>query len=431
VGAHYPFTSRSFINPTFFSTGKPLWASECWNLGVYGDWNGAGVLAQMINGNYNQGKMTGAVIWNLIYSWFSILPFSRPVTGTVGGEGHSLMYATEPWSGYYSIQPPIYVVAHTTQFTKPGWNYINTNLRGILKGGGDYVALVSPDGKDLSIIVQTIGAQQAQTAWFNISNAQIRSLHTWSSNETNWFINIGDVFSSNNVFQIDLLPNTVYTFTTTTGQGKAPSLPVPSSKPFPFPYSDNFNSYKPEATVKYFSDQGGSWNAAVSPTDQTNGVFKQVVAQPPIPWSTNIPPVTIIGNSQDWKDYTVRAKVYCTSNGQGDYVAVFGRISTFNTFSTSWPPGYGFLVFPSGKYELVYGKDGASSPQVLHSGSVSYGSNSWHTLEIIFNGANIRVRLDSQDLISGGLQDNSVNHGMAAIGSGFNIAYFDDFEVVQ
>jgi len=237
--------------------------------------------------------------------------------------------------------------------------------------------------------------------------------------------------STNNIFQVELQPNSLYTFTTTTGQAKAPSLPIPSSKPFPFPYSDNFNSYKPEATVKYFSYQGGSWNAATSPTDSTNGVLKQVVSLSPITWSTNIAPGSIIGNGQDWKDYTVRVKVYCTSNGQNDYVAIFGRMASFNTFSTTWPPGYGFLVFPSGKYQLVYGKDGASTPQVLHSGSVSYDTNSWHTLEIIFKGANIRVRLDSQDLISGGLQDNSMEHGMTALGSGFNIAYFDDFEVTQ
>ena len=38
-----------------------------------------------------------------------------------------MMSATEPWSGHYSLQPPLYAMMHTTQFTKPGvCRYLDT-----------------------------------------------------------------------------------------------------------------------------------------------------------------------------------------------------------------------------------------------------------------------------------------------------------------
>ena len=49
------------------------------------------------------------------------------------------------------------LLAHTTQFTKPGWTYLSHKSGvGHLVGGGSYVALTSPDKKQLTIILETI-----------------------------------------------------------------------------------------------------------------------------------------------------------------------------------------------------------------------------------------------------------------------------------
>ena len=69
-------------------------------------------LASTINRNYVLQNQTAMVVWNLIYSWYSILPFAHPVAGTVGGMGHGLMSATEPWSGHYQLQPPLYMMMY-------------------------------------------------------------------------------------------------------------------------------------------------------------------------------------------------------------------------------------------------------------------------------------------------------------------------------
>lgn len=52
----------------------------------------------------------------------------------------------------------IWVSAHTTQFTQPGWIYLAHNSgSGMLPQGGSYVTLVPPNNKngDFSLIIET------------------------------------------------------------------------------------------------------------------------------------------------------------------------------------------------------------------------------------------------------------------------------------
>jgi hypothetical protein len=51
------------------------------------------------------GNMTATIVWNLITSY-------------VEGDawyGSSLMEASNPWTGSYSVEGPIWIAAHTTQ----------------------------------------------------------------------------------------------------------------------------------------------------------------------------------------------------------------------------------------------------------------------------------------------------------------------------
>ena len=59
---------------------------------------------------------------------------------------------------------------------------------------------------------------------------------------------------------IALEGNSIYSLTTTTGQRKGePAHAIPAAKPFPLPYRDDFESYRPGETPRYFSDQKGTF----------------------------------------------------------------------------------------------------------------------------------------------------------------------------
>ena len=52
-----------------------------------------------------------------------------------------LMTARTPWSGYYSVDPPVFAAAHTSQFAAVGSWLLSVGAgSGYLTGGGSYVS---------------------------------------------------------------------------------------------------------------------------------------------------------------------------------------------------------------------------------------------------------------------------------------------------
>ena len=105
IGKHYPSTQST---TKAVQTGLPLWSSEDYASDSHGA--GGRCMARIMNQNWVGGQTTATIAWNLISSYYAWLAWAND----------GLMTARTPWSGAYSIDPPIYSAAHTAHFAPVG-----------------------------------------------------------------------------------------------------------------------------------------------------------------------------------------------------------------------------------------------------------------------------------------------------------------------
>ena len=399
VGAHYPGSAPPSAAVAALP-GKGWWASEMWNLGSVDDYPGAGVLAADLNQHAMWG-LSSSILWCLIYSWYAILPFSSPRAGTNAGAGHSILTAAEPWSGHWELNPQIAVMAHHTQFAKPGWTYLAPSSTGMgtLVGGGTYITVYNervPLTLEMSLVIQTFGAKSIQNVEFALTGFGVRArpqaLHVWLTNETSYFVQIEDVIvAGDGTFSLQLAPNAIYSVTTTTGQGGAvPAHAIPPPSPFPFPYSDTFEGYAIGAYARYFSDEGGVFVVAQPPQQLVRpdggAAFAQVVSVIPIAWETNPNPYTLIGNfnrdadQAPWTDYAVSVLAALDPSASAapaaKYVTKTGRCAA-NTLTQQWRAASGDvnLTLPTSLQSVVLPGMclGLMGPSTVHGSAMVLG----------------------------------------------------------
>jgi hypothetical protein len=323
------------------------------------------------------------------------------------------------------VQGTIWATAHTTQFAQPGWRYMDSASGFLPDNSGTYVALKSPDGKDWSVVLETIDAHQPQDVRFQITGGLSGgTVHIWETNSHQTFVHVAGITPSHGSFTYRFEPDSLYSLTTTTGQGKGTAQPPPN-RPFPLPYSEKFESTALNRTPKYLSDQDGAFE--VHTCEQRSGkCLEQVITEKPIPWGPLPNPFTLTGDS-NWTDYRVGADVFLKS---ANLVAVLGRIDSADVFRDGKAP------WPSG-YILQLGKDGAWSlisatykqpTRTLASGTMGAPSG-WLHLELDFHGDQIRALLNGKQLAE--VHDSTHKAGMFALGTDWGRAQFDNLTVTR
>ena len=264
---HYPGTglkadAQGCKQYPWNSTDGSRWVDE---EGSIFDGRSARCLARCVNRGYVTGCHSATFQWHLISSFYDFLPWSRC----------GVAVANEPWSGAYEITAPTWVLAHTTQFAKPGWRYAahgsGVDMLGL---GGSVVTRVSPDGADFSIVVEKMTTQHSACARGSnpplevepeavqlvlkggiLAAAKAKGLYLWRSNLTSSDaegINPPDAALFQNVappsigadgsVTIDVGLEEIVTLTTiSTGHKGVTSKPAPASAPFPLPFTQNFD----------------------------------------------------------------------------------------------------------------------------------------------------------------------------------------------
>ncbi|MCI4382986.1 hypothetical protein PGIGA_G00021200 [Pangasianodon gigas] len=431
LGAHYPGTVTV---PEALILKKQLWSSEDYS--TFNDDVGGGCWARILNRNYVNGRMTATISWNLVASYYQDLPFGRD----------GLMTAQEPWSGNYVVESPIWITAHTTQFTQPGWKYLRTV--GHLSYGGTYVALTDQNG-NLTIVIETMTHDHSvcirpplphydvtpQKATFSLkgSFASVSELQVWHSKfdfETKkpvFFQKLDPVKVSNGTFSLDLDVDEVYTVTTITTGYKGSYPEPPPSAPFPKKYSDDFNVRHPYfSEAPHFADQTGVFEYFMNLTDPGAHVYtlRQVLTQRPVTWAADADQTISVIGDYTWQNISVSCEVYMENKYTGG-VFVAARVDKGGGSIRS-ARGIFFWVFADGTYKVTNDLSGES---VLAEGLSGTRAHVWYTLTLTVQGYFVSGELNGYVLWKDAIVLTPI-HGWAAIGtSTFELAQFDNFVV--
>ncbi|MCS7005398.1 MAG: hypothetical protein NZM38_08735 [Cytophagales bacterium] len=408
VSTHYPVFQSS---ETAKRLGKPLCASED---GPWGDeWGISGrvsaPLAKLLNRNYIEGKITSTHIWNMVSAYYDVLELPRS----------GLLRAMSPWSGHYEPMSGMWVVAHTTQFSKIGWYYAD-NACGYLPKGGSYVTLHDRK-KHFSTIFETLDAADTQTVVLRVP-AKVRKIYVWQTTPSEYFQKIATLCPKDQQVTFKISPNAVYTFSTTTGQRKGSPPPPPLDTMLALPYEDDFEAYSLGNTLpKYFIEQNGSYEIHRAP-QREGKCLRQVVNTHAIPWiygkdSYRFGTLSIIGDRR-WNNYAVSADVFLEEKG---YASVVARLSSSS--SDGIMRAYQLRLYDDGTWKLLTGNE----LPALDSGNVSSALLNWRKLRLECEKNRIRAFIDNTKVTE--IEDKTHVYGLAGIGNDFNKGCYDNFKV--
>ncbi|KAK6174597.1 hypothetical protein SNE40_017840 [Patella caerulea] len=438
IGCHYPgtYSTKQAVN-----TGKQLWASEDYS--TFNDNVGGGCWARILNQNYVNGNMTSTISWNLIASYYMNLPFYRD----------GLMTAVEPWSGNYIIESPIWLTAHTTQFTSVGWKYLRHGSGvGKLNGGGSYVALISPDGKDFTIVIETFSHDHSicirpplpkytvspQQIMIDLkgSFAGVTQLNTWYSKpsystgvEDIFFLKKAPLALTNGQGQLDIGVDEVWTLTTINTGVKGSFPPPPASAEFPLPYSDDFESYMDSQEPSNLAQQTGSYEVFNSTSGDHGKIMRQVVTEQPVSWCSaeklNVS-LSVIGDPQ-WADLYIECDVRIgnVNNTDGAFIAARVTQGGCQTFEAE---GVYFFIFPS--TNTIKLSNDLAQTQVVFTGSFT-GFKEWNKLSLAVHAKLATAMINGEKVFTQNLTGKA-NEGFAGLGtSSFGLADFDNLAIMN
>ncbi len=418
IGGHTPHLA-GYPTDEDLSLRQPFWSSE----DHFDQQPGWKEMARSLNRNYIGGKITATLYWPMVSAIYDNLPFRE-----VG-----LIKCNQPWSGDYHLTPSVWVMAHTTQFVKPGWHYLDSacGYFSADKSGNhsSYVALAAPDNRDFSLIIETVDAIESYNAGFYLKGPSSKTLHVWatnlnSRNPDDWFVRQPDIVPKDGHFSVLFEPGYLYSITTTDGQKKGDASPPKTPAPLQLPYADDFDRSPPQPG-RYFSDIYGSFEIAPCAGGRPGFCLRQTTPQPPYPWNTTgYRPFTMMGNL-DWGNYRVSCDVLLEKPGAVDLLARLSGMSAKDT-----PNAYVLRVTDTGVWSLI--KSTVKDEEiVLNSGVVKpFGINTWHHIGLVCTGSSITAEIEGETVAT--VADESHAKGMVGLGTNNYLqAEFGRFRVDQ
>jgi len=426
IGVHYPCSggnggdALSFRSPPGASlTGKPLWVSEGGSQPYIA---GAAVMARALNRGYVDGAMTAYLNWPLVAALYPNLPYA-----SVG-----LVVANQPWSGGYSIGSQLWVIAHWTQFSQPGWSFVD-RASGWLGGDeqyGTYVTLREPGGTDYSMIIETTTATEAQTIRFTVGGGlSLSTVHVWATNlssndPSRWFSHVRDLTPTNGSYSLRLRPDFIYTLTTTTGQTKGATTDRRDTV-MALPYFDGFETAPLGSAARYLANMQGDFQVQPCMGNRGGKCVQQMAPQTPVEWrATGATPFAVLGDTR-WTSYSVGVDTLFEQPGA---IAVLGRLGAQNPRFPQRMNGYSLRVASSGQWVLQRTSRTRPTTTLLRGTVKPLGLRNWHRLALTFNGPLITASIDSHQVAS--TRDTTYKHGQIGLGiNSYHTSQFDNLSI--
>ncbi|AGP52118.1 ricin-type beta-trefoil lectin domain protein [Streptomyces rapamycinicus] len=389
IGTHYPCGYRSSqsncsVPSAATSSGKQLWASENGS----DDYNaGAPAVARGINRGYIDGRMTAYLNWPVVAAITPNLPY--PTMG--------LAVAAQPWSGHYRIGKNAWVMAQTSQFTSPGWKYLDASSGyiGGNRNNGSYVSLKSKNNSDYSTVIETMDAGGAQTLNFTLTGGlSTGTVHVWSTdvnsnNPADYLVHATDITPSGGGFSLTVQPGHVYTLTTTAGQGRGTAT-GPAQATMGLPYTDSFDSYATGTEAKYLMDWQGAFEEVGCGGGRGGKCVRQMSPQKPITWDALSDPHALLGDV-GWSNYTLSSDVMLEQPG---YAELIGRANAQDYNSTGGLNAYHLRVSDAGAWSILNSNTGGNVSVLARGTTAALGTNRWHTLALTLSGTTITAVID-------------------------------------
>ena len=393
------------------------------------------------------------------------------------------MTARTPWSGYYSVDPPVYSAAHTSQFAAVGSWLLSVGAgSGYLSGGGSYVSYVSEgtgtnhSDINFSLVIEKVPPHKAgcgfsaqgnynvstETATFSLASGSALSSKLAGKELAGFRSNFGSgtfmqpiaegvKVGLDGKFSLEIAVDDLITLTTTRsiGQVPPPLPPPPSDSPMPTAFRDDFSSYAVGSEANLWAQASGSFEVAA--LKDGNKVLKQAAVGFPVKWlRDDVLPMTQLGDAASWGDTNLSIRVGIPIQGgvvgssSNASVAIFAgvHVKIPGTDGT----GLWVALTPARTWWLSAGKasgltTGMNTTTALAHGTLSPTTNpapdgvSWTRVDLSTSGTSpshgtsrATLRLDGNVVASG--VEIPAGIGNVAVGcTTYSPAYYDDFAV--
>jgi O-glycosyl hydrolase len=413
------------------ASGKPLWNSEQSTQDAAA---GAEPLARAMNRNYIEASLTGNINWSIVAGYY----------GNTNTGGQGLIVAETPWNGAFQVSKSLWVDAHTTQFVRPGWRYLDLAST-YLTNGASFVTLYSPSTGDYTVVIESTDATTDETVRFvpekklSATPASLWVTDLSSAKPADWFVDEGAQTGHGGV-TVTITPHHLYTISTVKGQHRNGPVEVAlagqnhvarAARYLPLPFHEDFEHVDATRRARFFEDQAGAFEAAPCEHGRSGTCYRQVVRMQPVLWHDGgKSPSTLVGDPEWWGDYAVATDAMLEEPG---YIELIGRVEQYNQNLIS---GYHLRITDSGEWELysddspenTLGNGMMSAQTKLAAGKAAFGVGKWHRVALSFKGDEIAADLDGRELLR--VKDTRHTTGMVGLlVAPWKMAEFDNVAV--